>query len=192
MVLKDFLLQKKSAILKKWFDRVLETYPQETQRFLQRQKDPFANPIGSTILKGIEGLYEELLQGDDFAKASFFLDNIIRIRAVQDFSPSAAISFIPFLKKIIRDELPGDPGEDDSFEDLLEFASRIDQLTLLAFDIYVACREKLYEIRINEIKNRSARVLERLSSAHEKRQPEPDPGEEEMDHMNQMERGKMT
>jgi hypothetical protein len=194
MLLKDFLLQKKSVILKKWFERILETYPQETQRFLQRQKDPFANPVWSTILKGIEGLYEELLQGNDFARVSFFLDNITRVRAVQDFPPSAAIAFIPFLKKILRDELPsGDPArEDDFFEDLLEFESRIDQLTLLAFDIYVACREKLYEIRINEIKNRSARVLERLSSAHEKRQPEPDPGEEETDRMNQMERGKRT
>jgi RsbT co-antagonist protein rsbRD N-terminal domain len=194
MVLKDFLVQKKSTILKRWFDRILKTYPQETQRFLQRQKDPFANPVGSTILEGIEGLYDELLKGADLAKAPFFLDTITRIRAVQDFSPSGAIAFIPFLKKIIRDELPRDTGEIHLFEDLGEFERRIDQLTLMAFDIYVACREKLYEIRVNEIKNRSAKVLERINSAYEKRQPKPNLGDGKMDPMDplaKMKRGKI-
>ena len=134
------------------------------------QKDPFANPVGSTILEGIEGLYDELLKEGGFSKASFFLDNITRVRAVQDFSPSAAIAFIPFLKKVVRDELPSDAGKDHLFEEVLEFERRVDQLTLLAFDIYMACREKLYEIRVNEIKNRSARMLDRLTSAEEKRQ----------------------
>ncbi len=156
---------------------------------MQRQKDPFANPVGSTILEGIEGLYDELLKGADLAKAPFFLDNITRIRAVQDFSPSGAIAFIPFLKKIIRDELPRDTGENHLFEDLGEFERRIDQLTLMAFDIYVACRERLYEIRVNEIKNRSARILERLNSAHEKRQPM---GDGQEGSMGPMKRGKMT
>jgi hypothetical protein len=170
MVLKDFLIHKKSTILKRLFDQVLETYPQETQGFLGREKEPVANPVGSTILEGIEGLYDELLQGGDPAKASFFLDNITRIRAVQDFSPSAAIAFIPSLKKVIRDELPSGTAENHPFEDLWEFERRIDQLTLMAFDVYMVCREKLYEIRVNEIKNRSARILERLNSAQEKRQ----------------------
>ncbi len=170
MVLKEFLIQKKSTILKKWFDRILLTYPEETQRFLGRQKDPFANPVGATILAGIGGLYDELLKGGEFSKASFFLDNIIRVRAVQDFSPSAAIAFIPLLKKVVRDEMPTGADGGRLFEDLGEFERRIDQLTLLAFDIYMACREKLYEIRVNEIKNRSARMLERLNSAREKRQ----------------------
>jgi len=192
MVLKDFLLRKKSTILKKWFDRVLETYPPETQGFLGRQKEPFANPVGSTILEGMEGLYDELLKGGELVKASFFLDTLTQVRAVQDFSPSAAIAFILFLKKIIRDELPTGPGENHFFDDLGEFECKIDQLALRAFDSYMACREKLYEIRIHEIKNRSARVLEKLSSAHEKRQQERDPGEDERDPMDQMERRKIT
>ncbi len=170
MALKEFLVREKSTILKKWFDRILLTYPEETQSFLEKQKDPFVNPVGSTILEGIEGLYDELLEGGGFSKASFFLDNITRVRAVQDFSPSAAIAFIPFLKRIVRDELPRDAGEYHLLEDLGEFERRIDELTLLAFDIYMACREKLYEIRVNEIKNRSARMLERLNSTREKRQ----------------------
>ena len=141
------------------------SYPEETQKFFGGQKDPFANPVGSTILEGIEGLYDELVKGGGFSKASFFLENITRVRAVQDFSPSAALAFIPFLKKVVRDELPKDANGNHLFEEVGEFERRIDQLTLLAFDIDMACREKLYEIRVNEIKNRSARMLERLTSA---------------------------
>ena len=195
MVREDLLIQKKSAILKKWFDLILEPYPRETQRFLASQKDRFANPVGSTILDGIEGLYDEILREAGFSRAPLFLDNIIRVRAVQDFPPSAAIAFIPFLKKIIRDELIDETGENRLLEDLSEFEDRIDTLTLLAFDIYTACRERLYEIRVNELRNRSVRVLERINSAHEKRQPKPDLGDgkmDPMDPMDQTKRGKMT
>ena len=34
-------------------------------------------------------------------------------------------------------------------------------LVLLAFDVYVRCRENLFEIKIAEIKNNTRRLLER-------------------------------
>jgi hypothetical protein len=191
MVLKDFLVQKRSAILKKWFDLILQDYPQETQGFLKREKNPFANPVGSHILEGMEGLYENLLQESDFIKTSAFLDPIIRIRAVQNISPSMAVAFIPSLKQIIKGLLPSETSENRLlWEDLREVESRIDKLTLLAFDTYMACREKIYEIRINE-KNRSARVLERIHSAQEKREQKPDPQNGGMGSGDSMEKGKM-
>ncbi len=94
MNFKDLLLEKKSAILKRWFDVILESYPADTSNFLKKQKNRFANPVGYTISQGIEGLFGEILQGIDSEKGSPFLDNIIRIKAIQDFTPSQAISFI--------------------------------------------------------------------------------------------------
>jgi hypothetical protein len=193
MILQDFLAQKRSPVLKKWFDLILKDYPQETQGFLEREKNPFANPVGFNILEGIEGLYDELLKGSDFTKASFFLDPIIRIRAVQDFSPSMAVAFIPSLKQIIKGLLPSETSDNRLlWEDLREFESRIDKLTLLAFDTYMACREKIYEIRVNEMKNRSARVLERIHSAPGERQQKPDPQDGGMGSGDSTEKGKMT
>jgi hypothetical protein len=166
MRLKNLLLEKKSTILERWFDVILETYPAETSRFLKTQKERFANPVGHAILEGIEGVFDETLNGINPERVSPFLDNIIRIRAVQDFTPSQAISFIFLLKSVIREELKNDPEfnsgrENGIAQELLELDSKIDELAFLSFDIYMKCREKIYELRVNELKNMTFRLLQR-------------------------------
>lgn len=160
--LEHLLSQKRAAILNRWFQLILETYPADTSRFLKQKKDRFANPVGYTISQEIEALYEELLQGMNSDKLAACLDNIIRIRSVQDFPPSQAIAFIFLLKKAIREELASETEGNQVLEELLKFESRIDKLALLALDIYMKCREKVYEIRINEVKVERERVLKLL------------------------------
>ena len=162
MGLKDLLAQNRSAIVQKWFDRIVNTYPANSQKFIKEQKDPFANPVGSTILQGIEGLYAELVGEMKTGKVANDLDSIMRIQAVQSFSPSEALSFIPFLKGIIKEELKGEIQGTRVAEELSEIETRVDRLTLLAFDHYMKCREKIYEIRLEELRNRSLEVMERI------------------------------
>ena len=176
-MLEHLLSQKRAAILKRWLGLILGTYPADSSRFFKREKDRFVNPVGYTISLEIEALYDELLQGMNRDKLSASLDNIIRIRSVQDFSPSQAIAFVFLLKKAIREELASEIRENQLFEELLRFESRIDQLALLAFDIYMKCREKVYEIRVNEVKAERERVfklLERTSPRYGKPETEND------------------
>ena len=105
MELDDLLSGEKAAILTRWFDLILAGYPSDSQRFLKKQKNPFANPVGTTIQRAMEALYEELLKGKGPERLSTFLDHMIRIRAVQDFSPTQAIEFIFQLKEVIREKL---------------------------------------------------------------------------------------
>ncbi|KKM09744.1 hypothetical protein SY88_16165 [Clostridiales bacterium PH28_bin88] len=164
MKLVDFLSNRKAAIIGRWLQLLLDTYPPETARFLLREKDRFANPVGSTVHQGIEGLYDELLQGVDPAKVYPLVDQIARIRAVQDFSPSRALNFIFLLKKLIREELGGEISAGRvSVGELLGFESNIDDLALLFFDAYMECREKICEIRINEVKKTTHKLLQRAN-----------------------------
>lgn len=142
---------------------ILETYPPDTSRFLKQEKNQFANPAGNTILLEIENIYEAILHGIDSEKLSLFLGRIIKIRAIQDFYPSQAIVFIFLLKKAIKNELEDDIRENRLFEDLLKFEEKIDKLAMIAFDIYMQCRENIYQIRVNEIKNRTFSLLERAN-----------------------------
>jgi len=142
--------------------------------FLKKQKDRFANPVGYTISQGIEGLFEELLQGMDSGKVSSFLDNIVRVRAVQDFPPSQAMAFIFLLKKVIKEELKSEIRENGLAEELLIFESKIDALALLSFDIYMKCREKIYEIRVKEVKNSVHMLLRKANLICEIPEQEPD------------------
>lgn len=179
ITLESLLLQKKSAIVKKWFNAILETYPAETAKFLSSQKNQFANPVGSTVSHEIENIFQELLQaqGIDPEKVSPFLDKIIRIRAIQDFSPSQAVAFVFFLKKVIREVLAFDIQKNQLSEELLALEARIDDLALLSFDIYMKCREKLYELKANDVINGTYLLLKRARLICET----PEPGSDHKD-----------
>jgi hypothetical protein len=159
MNLENLLLQKKTAILEQWYHLIVESYPADTQSFLRRQKDRFDNPVAYEFRQGIEGIYEALVHGMDRDSICSFLDRIISIRAIQEFPPSAATAFIFLLKKAIRNTLEKEILEDGISHELIERESRIDGLALLCFDIYMKRREKIYEIKVNEIKNRASGLL---------------------------------
>lgn len=159
MNLETILTRKGPKILSRWLELVLETYPSDAQRFLKKQKDPFANPVGTTIKREAENIYKELFRGMDPEKLSLSLDGIIRIRAVQDFTASEAISFLFLLKNIIREEAGKEIREQQLLDEWMIFESRFDEVALLAFDVYMKCREKIYEIRANETKNQVSRLL---------------------------------
>jgi len=164
--IRKFLSEKKSNILNKWFERIVSTYPLETQKFLRREKDRFANPVRSRVWEGIEGVINALIKGDE-SNISASLDNIIRIRAVQDFTPAQALAFIFFLKKVVREELAEMTKNSELLNELLEFENKIDELALLCFNIYMQCREKIYEIRVNEIKRLTYSLLKRANLIYE-------------------------
>jgi len=160
MILKNLLSEKRAAILERWFEMVLDSYPADTSSFLKQQKNQFANPVGAAISQGINGIFEELLSGKDSDTISTFLDNIIRVRAVQDFTPSQAVAFIFQLKKVIREELQKEISENQLSDELFTIEARIDKMAMLSFDIYVKCREKIYEIKANEVKRSTFRLLQ--------------------------------
>jgi hypothetical protein len=154
MNLEKLLAKKRDRIVEKWIDSVQESYPSETVEFFRHQRNRFANPVGAAISETVGPLFDELLNGNNQQNISSFLDNIVRIRAVQDFPPSGAVAVVLLLKKVIRDEMRKDIDKDGLFEDLLEFESRIDYCVLLAFDVYMKCREKIWEIKLDEFKKR--------------------------------------
>jgi hypothetical protein len=147
---REHLEMKSASILKKWSRLIRETYPADVTRFLQDEGDRFANPVGHTISQETRVILDELLHGMDPEKLAGSLTEIIKIRTVQDFSPSRAVDIVFLLKQAVREVLAGGITG-DRWAELLDFESRIDRLALLAFDIYMKCRENICEIRVNEV-----------------------------------------
>lgn len=176
MEINERMLKKKGVVLRNWFEHLLGTYPPETARFMRREPNQFANPVGHTLHQGMEGILEGFLQGMDAGEISSSLDKVIRIRAVQSFTPSQAIAFVLDLKRVIRESLSDDIRENLVSQAALEaLYSRVDEIALLAFDIYMKCRETLYENRVKEVKNRSFRLLQRANLVAELSDTEIDP-----------------
>jgi hypothetical protein len=91
------------------------------------------------------------------------LDGILRVRAIQDFTPSGAVGFLFEFKQVIRKALQGTGPGNGASALLQEADEKLDQLLLTGFDIYSKRREKIYDLRVNEIKRQVARLLERAN-----------------------------
>lgn len=162
IILRSILREKKSAIIERWLNDILAEFEPGTSSFLNNKKDRFANPIGHSLRTGAQGIFENLLDGIDAESICGHLDEIIRSRAIQDFTPARAVSFIFTLKKSVRAVLGTTVRDRQLYDELAEFEADIDQAALFAFDIYTKCREKLCELRVDEIKRNVEAVMNRL------------------------------
>ena len=155
----QLLAAKKQEILKRWFQVTVDSYPADTARFINKQKDPFANPVGQSTYQSLDKLVDALISGAERDRLTLALDPIIRIRAVQSFTPSQATSFVFSLKQILRHHLPDDGRAGDV--DMNELDRQIDEMAMAAFDIYVTCREKIFELKATESRNQFFGSLKR-------------------------------
>jgi hypothetical protein len=160
MELATLLERKRKAVLGQWFQLVVETYPLATSNLLAKQEDQFRNPVGHAIAESLSRIYDQIQAGMDAGELTDALDGIIRIRSIQDFTPSEAVSFVFDLKTVIREVVDAEERGGDALSELASLDSKIDRVALLAFEKYMTCREKLHEIRNNEIKKRMVELLQ--------------------------------
>ncbi len=156
--LEQTLGSRKAAILEEWRRAVLATYAAETAAFLTSEKDPFCNPVGRVLTQTGEMLLEIAVTGTERERVEEALRDIVRIRAVQDFSPSLALSFVDAMKKAIRHELLP-MVEKAGLTYLLSLESRLDEAMLVAIDLYVACKRQIEDIRVKEARAEKERLL---------------------------------
>jgi hypothetical protein len=162
-VLGGLLEQYKEAIVRRWVDEVLATYPADAAESFRREQDQFANPVGHSVRVGVRGLVDGLTDGMDATGLRRCLTDIVKIRAVQAIPSPDALRFVFDLKHVVRAVL-GEVADDPAVRvELAEFDRRVDELALLAFEIYVGQREQVYALRVNEARRRVAWVVEKLN-----------------------------
>jgi hypothetical protein len=155
MKLKVLLKQRRQAIIDRWLSLIIKTYPADAAKFMGRESNQFSNPVGHTFAREIETLFDALVGDAGTPAVNSSLDEINKIRAVQDHTASRAVAYIFFLKTAIREEID-EKSEGRIVEDLLSLESQIDGMALLAFDSYMRCREKLFEIKCDDIRRRAS------------------------------------
>jgi hypothetical protein len=169
MEFKEFLNQNRKGLIDKWYRAVLETYPAEAVEIFGRDKDRFQNPVGYNVAEAVKALFDYLNNESGADAITGPLDMLIRIRSVQDYTPSQAVACIFLIKDIVRKELGPRPAEFRLHDELLKFESRVDQLMLKAFDNYMQCRQNLFEVRIREAKAGTFRLIDKLNRRPDKR-----------------------
>ena len=147
-MLQQLFKSKKTSILHEWFKTTNNQYPSKTAQFMQNEKDQFANPVGHIYQNELKHILEGIINQKDISSLSSNLENIIKIKAIQEFPPAESLSFLFSLKNILITEIINQQIEQ---KELLcwEVEKQIDELIKLSFDIYTKCREKIFEIRLN-------------------------------------------
>jgi hypothetical protein len=162
MALIELLSEHRTAVWQAWRDRILDTYPAKSAKAFKKGSDPFANPLGHTVSTATQKIVDALIEGVDPSELAPHLEEIVKLRSIQDFSPSRAVAFAFELKDVVRQTLAGELADDapQLQAELRDFEAKLEMLGFMAFDVYVACRERLFEVRINELK-RSVNTLVR-------------------------------
>jgi len=163
MTLENLLWDNREPIVKRWFEDVLATYPGDSFAALARQEDPFANPVGHRLRVGTRGVFEALLRGQQGEEIQRHLQEIVGIRAVQQFTASQAVGFVFRLKEAVRAVLADAIDDARLAAELAEFERQVDRVALTAFDIFVECRERVSQLRVNEVKRQVSWIVDRLN-----------------------------
>lgn len=162
--LAEALARRRSAVIDGWLGRIARGYSGSMARFLMEEKDPFRNPVGMAFKRSLPALFDQLVGEMDAAALQAALDDIVRIRAVQDFTASQAVAFVFDLREVVRAALREDAAAGMPDLDLEALDGRIDAMALAAFDLYLQSRERLFEVKVHEMKRRMF-LLERMSPA---------------------------
>ena len=159
-VLHTFLQDHRDSIQERWLDLIFSDFPANGHEFLRSETNQFDNPIGYTLRADTTIILQGMIDGTALADLAPSLERIVKIRAVQDCLPSEATAFAFHLKTAIRETLE---TQGKSFLELQDLERTIDRLACDAFDHYMKCKQKIFEIGARAEKMRVAKLLERLN-----------------------------
>ncbi|MFH2036917.1 MAG: RsbRD N-terminal domain-containing protein [Candidatus Zixiibacteriota bacterium] len=161
-MLKELLKQKRAKILAEWIEEAYKSYPAETVKIFGKSGDPFQNPVGFTISDALNQMYDSIIK-EEMELTIPTLEKMIRIRSIQDFSPSQAVSFVFSLREIVHKNFKSENKDNNLTNELIEFNKEIDKLALIIFDSYMTSREKINELKINQAKIGSLKIADRVN-----------------------------
>ncbi len=141
--------KNRSAIIDRWHQVVLAYFPGK-----MHNKTPLAGALYDVLGEVLDSF------GGSEEMRSDALSKITRILAVQGFPPSQAMSLFFDLKAILQATASG------KLQQKQWDATQIDMehLTLEAFDSYMAHREKIYQLKVEENKRQTFMMSRRAKA----------------------------
>jgi hypothetical protein len=143
VVMHEILKQKKQAVLAEWIR-------QGEGNTLGKQKPhPVFNPVSHIIHTEWEQFYDAMIEEKDLSGELF--SETLRLRAVQQMLPSAALLFVNNLKYILREKIYHDPIDKINLKQS-ELEDKLDKVLMESFDLYMKFRESIFNLKIEEHK----------------------------------------
>ncbi|MBU6445280.1 MAG: RsbRD N-terminal domain-containing protein [Alphaproteobacteria bacterium] len=129
------------TVLERWLAAAAEVYGGIFAEHTIGERDPFRNPIGHTLRVSLTVLVREFFGAMQPAAIDAAFADIMALRSIQALAVEQAVGFVFGLRGIARATPAMMPADAEA---------RIDKLALSAFQQYLACRERLAELKLNE------------------------------------------
>ena len=158
----------KEILLQKWVDMFYCAYPLGSTGFVRTSKDNFTNPIGFVTQTSLNILYDAVIGDDvDPAKVHNALAELVQLRAIQNMTPAKAVGPLGQMKSLLKQEVLAECMKKNKDSKMLEklfdeyfiVDARIDALLLMALDLYSSNREKVFNLRVEEIHRSQSQVV---------------------------------
>ena len=167
MKINEILTNQKSSILKRWFKAIIDSYPAESGQYLSNTSNKFSNPIGVAIENALPPILDAVISNTLSEDAEKGLEDIIKIRAVQEVDASDALGFIFSLKAILISDISSYLNTDDAIREFFLLEKSLDAVTLYSFNQYVKLRENIFQIKSNERLKTFEKMINRLNDKYE-------------------------
>ena len=143
--------ENREKILDRWIEKGLSIFSEKIGR---------STPIGESLSEGLSIMLDGIEENSKSFMAA--VNQIARILAVQPLPPSKALSLFLELKTILYETAPKESKNNALRQsDRDAFQTRIEQITLVAFDCYMENREKIYQLKVEESKRQAFMLLRR-------------------------------
>jgi len=147
-----YIASHRDEILMALMEGLYEPYSPEAATSFRRKVDPFENPIGSTFGRSASIIADGMAAGMPPRAFRQTFDDMIRIRAVQGISPSEVMSFLFAVRKALAAGTAGSGDDSLQASDIAEINEWIDCAIALCMDIYMECRENIFNLKVMELK----------------------------------------
>ncbi len=130
-----------AQVAERWLARTIDSYPESARFRFISEADPFRNPVGHALQVNLRILTDEILDEMDQRAIEPAIDQLMRLRAVQNFAASDVQQFISDLKDVIAEVLGAVPAQ---------LEGRVEELARVASKKYSMCREQIAALRAKE------------------------------------------
>ncbi len=135
-------------VVEKWIDSILANYPIKVAEVTE-----YVGEAAERIVKAVLDIYGGRDPGDEFHTA---VDDLMRFLATdKQLSAADSVGMIFELRKLIADAMKLSDAE------RLRLFEAVLSVAMVAFDSYVASREKIYELRLKE-KDRDLEIMRKV------------------------------
>lgn len=152
-------------ILELWFEKLISVFPETSLKYIRKHNEQFTNPIGFNLFNNLQVLLDCFLKNDN--KSDNFLtslEEVIKLRLIQDISPFEKANIYKPLREIILNKFSPALNK----EELIEIYDYFQKFEETSFNKYLEIQELIFDIKKEEIRNRYGKILDRINKRYEK------------------------